>query len=87
MRPGSTPDIVKVLVVSYPVLGLVYLTDRLGTLVEPVFFIVFSAMLLAEVFEPSTPIPTSPTWADRVEARSGTRTGPGGLPLDLRHGS
>jgi hypothetical protein len=63
-------DIVKVLVVSYPILGLVYLTDRLGTLVEPVFFIAFSAMLLAEVFEASAPIPASPTWADRVEARS-----------------
>ena len=62
-------DIVMVLAVSYPILGLVYLTDRLGTLVEPVFFIAFSAMLLAEVFESSTPIPTSPTWADRVEAR------------------
>jgi hypothetical protein len=63
-------DIVKVLVVSYPILGLVYLTDRLGTLVEPVFFIAFSAMLLAEVFEPSAPMPAQQTWAERVEARS-----------------
>ena len=36
--------------------GLVYLTDRLGTLVEPVFFVAFSVMVLAEVFEPIAPI-------------------------------
>ena len=35
-------DIVKVLAVGYPFLGLVYLTDRLGTFVEPIFFIAFS---------------------------------------------
>ena len=38
--------------VGYPLLGLVYLTDRLGTLVEPIFFIAFSVMVLTEVFEP-----------------------------------
>jgi hypothetical protein len=43
--------LVEVLAVGYPLLGLVYLTDRLGTLVEPIFFVVFSAMVLAEVFE------------------------------------
>lgn len=45
--------VVKVLAVCYPLLGLVYLTDRLGILVEPIFFIVFSAVVLAEVFEPT----------------------------------
>ena len=45
--------VVSVLLVGYPLLGLVYLTDRLGTLVEPVFFVAFSVMVLAEVFEPS----------------------------------
>ena len=32
--------------------ALVYLTDRLGTLVEPIFFVAFSVMVLTEVFEP-----------------------------------
>ncbi len=45
--------VVAVLLVGYPLLGLVYLTDRLGTLVEPVFFVAFSVMVLAELFEPS----------------------------------
>ncbi len=44
--------IVKVLAVAYPLLGLVYLTDRLGTLIEPIFFLAFSAMVLVELFEP-----------------------------------
>jgi len=43
--------LVTVLVVAYPLLGAVYLTDRLGTLVEPIFFVVFTAMVLTEVFE------------------------------------
>ncbi len=57
-RRDRTPEaraydaIVKVLVVGYPLLGLVYLSDRLGTLVEPVFFLAFSAMVLVELFEP-----------------------------------
>jgi hypothetical protein len=45
--------VVSVLLVGYPLLGLVYLTDRLGTLVEPMFFVAFSVMMLAELFEPS----------------------------------
>jgi hypothetical protein len=61
--------LVKVLAIGYPLLGLVYLTDRLGTLVEPIFFISFSVMLLAEVFEPVGRDATSPTWAERVAAR------------------
>jgi hypothetical protein len=44
--------VVTTLLVGYPLLGLVYLTDRLGTLVEPVFFVAFSVMVLAELFEP-----------------------------------
>ena len=42
----------RALVFAYPLLGLAYLTDRLGALVEPVFFLSFSTMLLAELFEP-----------------------------------
>jgi uncharacterized membrane protein YhaH (DUF805 family) len=45
--------LVKVLVIGYPLLGLAYLTDCLGTLVEPIFFVAFSVMFLTEVFEPT----------------------------------
>jgi hypothetical protein len=61
--------VVTVLVIAYPLLGLVYLTDRLGTLVEPIFFIAFSVMLLAEIFEPATSAATASSWAERVSAR------------------
>jgi hypothetical protein len=44
--------ILKVLIVGYPFLGLVYLTDRLGAFVEPVFFVAFSAMIIVSLFEP-----------------------------------
>ena len=60
--------VVKVLAIGYPLLGLVYLTDRLGTLVEPVFFVAFSVMLLAVIFEPAGR-QTTPSWAERVAAR------------------
>ena len=61
--------VVKVLAVAYPILGLVYITDRFGTFVEPIFFITFSVMMLAEVFEPSTRTMAGPTWTERVMAR------------------
>jgi hypothetical protein len=44
--------VVKVLVVAYPFLGVAYITDRLGTFIEPVFFVAFSMMVAVEVFEP-----------------------------------
>jgi hypothetical protein len=44
--------VVTTLVLGYPLLGVVYLTDRLGTLVEPIFFVAFSVMVLTELFEP-----------------------------------
>lgn len=44
--------LVGLLVVAYPLLGLAYLTDRLGTFVEPIFFVAFSLMFLTEVYEP-----------------------------------
>jgi hypothetical protein len=70
--------VVKVLAIGYPLLGLVYLTDRLGTLVEPVFFIAFSVMLLTVVFEPVGRRST-PSWAERVLARGveARSSGPG----------
>ena len=58
------------LAVSYPFLGLVYLTDRLGTFVEPIFFIAFSVMVLAEVFEPTGRAVTPTSWSARVLARA-----------------
>ncbi|MGD0312672.1 MAG: DUF998 domain-containing protein [Acidimicrobiales bacterium] len=51
--------VVTTLLIGYPLLGLVYLTDRLGTLVEPVFFVAFSVMVMAELFEPIRPRPPS----------------------------
>jgi Protein of unknown function (DUF998) len=57
--------VVAVLVIGYPLLGLVYITDRLGTLVEPIFFVAFSTMVLAELFEPINR-DTGLTWDQRV---------------------
>lgn len=68
--------LVKVLVVAYPLLGLVYLTDRLGTLVEPIFFVVFSVMMLTEVFEAVGHPSVAPTWAEQVSARTTDATSP-----------
>jgi hypothetical protein len=44
--------ILKVLIVGYPFLGFVYLSDRLGAFVEPVFFLCFTAMIIVSLFEP-----------------------------------
>ena len=60
--------LVKALAIGYPFLGLAYLTNRMGTLVEPVFFAAFSLMILAEVFEPIGRKADAPTWNDRVTA-------------------
>ncbi len=77
--------VVTVLLIGYPLLGLVYITDRLGTLVEPVFFVAFSTMVLAELFEPINRDPR-PSWAQQVMARSGEEgsrvaVGGGGVPV------
>ena len=39
------------LLVAYPLLGVAYLSDRLGAFVEPVFFVCFSLMVAIELFE------------------------------------
>jgi len=76
------PVLLRVLVVGYPLLGLVYLTDRLGTLVEPIFFVTFTAMALTEVFEavgtanPPGPGAARPATAGR--AMSPVRPAPAG---------
>lgn len=49
----------RALVVAYPFLAFAYLTDRFGAFVEPVFFVCFSVLVLAELVE--TNGPTSPT--------------------------
>ena len=46
--------LIVVLVVAYPLLGVAYLGDRLGSLIEPVFFVSFSTMVVLELFEPVT---------------------------------
>jgi hypothetical protein len=81
--------VLRTLVIGYPLLGLVYLTDRLGTLVEPIFFVAFSVMLLTELFEPTgrtaptptrskgkgaqDPAPASPSWGQTAASRSDDR--------------
>jgi hypothetical protein len=75
--------LVKALAIGYPFLGLAYLTNRMGTLVEPVFFVAFSVMILADVFEPIGRKAGAPTWSDRVTAgdsTSGEMTGGVRLP-------
>jgi len=44
----------RALVVAYPLLGVAYLTDRMGAFVEPIFFISFSVMILVELAEPDS---------------------------------
>jgi hypothetical protein len=63
--------VVKALAFGYPLLAAVYLTDRLGTLVEPIFFVAFSVMIMTEVFEPMRRASGHelPSWAERVAAR------------------
>ena len=40
-----------VLLVAYPLIVVAYLTDRYGAVVEPVFFVCFSAIVAVELFE------------------------------------
>jgi len=40
------------MVIGYPLLGIAYLTDRLGSFVEPIFFVAFSVMVAVELLEP-----------------------------------
>lgn len=47
----------RALVVSYPVLGFAYLTDRLGAFVEPVFFACFSVVVAVELLESDGRLP------------------------------
>jgi len=76
----------RTLVAAYPLLGLAYLTDRMGAFVEPVFFLSFSVMVLVELAEP-VPGGTRATGAPRTApAQAGAGSGSGGhtprRPLD-----
>ena len=47
----------RTMVAAYPLLAWSYLTDRMGAFVEPVFFVAFTAMVLAELCETDRPLP------------------------------
>ena len=59
VESGIYRGVVGLLIVAYPLLGLVYLTDRLGLFVEPIFFVTFSLVFLTEVYEPIRRTPLS----------------------------
>ena len=64
--------ILKVLIVGYPLLGFVYLSDRLGAFVEPVFFVSFSAMIIVSLFEPvGRPTSTAETDSEPAMVEAG----------------
>ena len=67
-----TTAMVVVLVAAYPLLAVAYLAHWMGAIIEPVFFVTFSAMILFEIFEPSEPAGTTGT------------TGPAGDPVRSR---
>lgn len=60
--------LVWVMVVGHPVLVLAYLTRRWGVLIEPVFFVAFSAMVVVELFTPPGADATTPSSAPRRAA-------------------
>ncbi len=69
-----------VLAVSYPLLGVAYLTDRMGAFVEPIFFVTFTTMVLSYLFEGARPAEAeaSAAWAG---TGSVSRPEPGGAEL------
>jgi hypothetical protein len=51
--PGRVSHVLlPVLIVAYPILGFAFLRDRAGSLIEPVFFVIFSAIVVAELSNP-----------------------------------
>ena len=72
----------RVLVASYPLLGVAYLTDRLGALVEPIFFVCFSVMVLVELLEPDHGAAVA---VDRQAEAGGVRHSDDRLPEHLPH--
>ncbi len=54
--PGWVSQTIKgvgvAMLIGYPLLGVAYLTDRFGAVVEPIFFVCFSVMVAIELLEP-----------------------------------
>ncbi len=44
----------KAIVVAYPFLALAYLTNRLGSIIEAIFFLIFSLIVVTQLLERST---------------------------------
>jgi hypothetical protein len=59
------------LVVVGPLLGLAYLTDRLGALLEPWYFLGLTMLMLTELVEPNGP-PTQPIGQTNDVGKGGT---------------
>ena len=51
--------------IGYPFLAAAYLTDRFGAFIEPVFFISFSVVVVAELLEPHRIAVKTPTSSER----------------------
>ncbi len=41
------------MLVGYPLMAVAYLANEFGALIEPIFFVAFSVMVMVELFEPS----------------------------------
>lgn len=53
-RTGSAlvyRGVLRIFYVAYPLLGLAYLTDRLGAFIEPVFFLSFTVVVITHLFQ------------------------------------
>jgi hypothetical protein len=46
------------MVLAYPLLGLAYLTDRMGAFVEPIFFTCFTVLVMVELWESTRAVPS-----------------------------
>ena len=61
---------IYLMVVAYPVLAVSYVTARVGAFIEPVFFLLFTAALVMELFEPVPPTGPPVSRAERRRART-----------------
>jgi len=53
-RTGSAivyRSVLRIFTFAYPLLGLAYLTDRLGAFIEPVFFLTFTVIVVTHLFQ------------------------------------
>lgn len=70
--------LVPVLLIAYPLLGVAYLGGRSGVFIEPVFFVMFSAMVAIELAAPGRSRSRSRAQATvDAEARKPTEPAPG----------